>query len=152
MNELQEYEEQIDPKWQAAYVQLAKIVSENIPTGFELRMQYGYPTYVVPLSVYPDGYLHRTNEPLPFISLAAQKKHLALYHLGIMGNHKLLKWFQEAYQERVPTKLNMGKSCIRFTNPAKIPYDLIGELVTKMSMEEWIRAYQHYSEAKKNSK
>ncbi|MFC3633619.1 DUF1801 domain-containing protein [Enterococcus rivorum] len=142
----------MDSKWQESYLKLAKIVADNIPEGFELQMQYGFPTYVVPLSVYPEGYLHRSDEPLPFISLAAQKRHLALYHMGIMGNKKLLEWFQEAYKEQVPTKLNMGKSCIRFTNPEKIPYELIGELVTKMSMEEWINAYQKYSVAKKTSK
>ncbi|MBP2099212.1 hypothetical protein J2Z52_002026 [Enterococcus rivorum] len=152
MNEIREYEEKIDSKWQESYLKLAKIVADNIPEGFELQMQYGFPTYVVPLSVYPEGYLHRSDEPLPFISLAAQKRHLALYHMGIMGNKKLLEWFQEAYKEQVPTKLNMGKSCIRFTNPEKIPYELIGELVTKMSMEEWINAYQKYSVAKKTSK
>lgn len=152
MNEIREYEAQIEPKWQEAYFKLARIVANNIPEGFELQMQYGFPTYVVPLSVYPEGYLHRLDEPLPFISLAAQKKHLALYHMGIMGNKLLLEWFQEQYKEQVSTKLNMGKSCIRFTNPQKIPFDLIGELVNKMSMQDWINAYQKYSDAKKISK
>ncbi|MBO0440606.1 DUF1801 domain-containing protein [Candidatus Enterococcus ikei] len=144
MDEVQEYVENIDEKWQESYQKLAKIIAENIPEGFELCLQYGMPTYVVPLNVFPDGYLDRKDEPLPFISLGAQKKHLSLYHMGIMGNKVLLSWFQDEYQKVVPTKLNMGKSCIRFSNPKNIPYELIGELVGKISMKEWIDSYSHF--------
>ncbi|MEI5992953.1 DUF1801 domain-containing protein [Candidatus Enterococcus mansonii] len=145
MDEVKNYTETIDEKWRDSYERLAKIIAENIPEGFVLCFQYGMPTYVVPLTVFPEGYLGRKDEPLPFISLASQKKHLSLYHMGIMGNKELLTWFQEEYNKAVPTKLNMGKSCIRFTNPQTIPYELIGELVSKMSVEEWINRYLHFS-------
>lgn len=141
MDEVQKYVKNIDEKWQDSYQRLAKVIAENIPEGFVLQIQYGMPTYVVPLSVFPNGYLGREDEPLPFISLAAQKNHLSLYHMGIMENKELLSWFQEEYQKTVPTKLNMGKSCIRFSNPKNIPYELIGELVRKLSVEEWITCY-----------
>ncbi|MDG4526508.1 DUF1801 domain-containing protein [Streptococcus suis] len=36
----------------------------------------------------------------------------------------------------------MGKSCIRMKNPKNIPYELIGELVSKMSMERYIELYE----------
>jgi len=36
----------------------------------------------------------------------------------------------------------MGKSCIRFGNVKHIPYELIGELVSKMTPEQWITAYE----------
>ncbi|MBO0466015.1 DUF1801 domain-containing protein [Enterococcus plantarum] len=149
MDQVQNYIENIEVKWQDAYLRLANVITENIPEGFVLRLQYGMPTYVVPLSVFSEGYLGRSDEPLPFISLAAQKKHLSLYHMGIMGNKELLAWFQEEYQKVVPTKLNMGKSCIRFTNPNTIPYELIGELIGKISMEEWIASYIHFTEKNK---
>lgn len=149
MDQVQNYIENIEAKWQDAYLRLANVITENIPEGFVLRLQYGMPTYVVPLSVFSEGYLGRLDEPLPFISLAAQKKHLSLYHMGIMGNKELLAWFQEEYQKVVPTKLNMGKSCIRFTNPNTIPYELIGELIGKISMEEWIASYIHFTEKNK---
>lgn len=149
MDQVQNYIENIEAKWQDAYLRLANVITENIPEGFVLRLQYGMPTYVVPLSVFSEGYLGRSDEPLPFISLAAQKKHLSLYHMGIMGNKELLAWFQEEYQKVVRTKLNMGKSCIRFTNPNTIPYELIGELIGKISMEEWIASYIHFTEKNK---
>ena len=149
MDELEEYSQSIESKWQQAYFELAKVIEKNIPEGFVLKMQYGMPTYVVPLETFPEGYLNRTYEPLPFISLAAQKNHLSLYHMGLIGNKDLLNWFQEEYKKQVPTKLNMGKSCIRFSNPKHIPYSLIGELVRKISVEEWIKSYVTFS---KNTK
>ncbi|EOL46529.1 DUF1801 domain-containing protein [Enterococcus caccae] len=149
MDKIQKYVENIDEKWQDSYQRLATVIAKNIPEGFVLRLQYGMPTYAVPLSVFPEGYLGRKDEPLPFISLASQKKHLSLYHMGIMGDKELLAWFQEEYQKVVPTKLNMGKSCIRFSNPKNIPYELIGELVSKISMEEWVASYTRFTEKNK---
>lgn len=148
MSEIEDYIQGIDEKRQVAFNKLVEVVRENIPKGFEEVFQYGMITYVVPLDVFPEGYLNRIDEPLPFISLGAQKRHLALYHLGIMGNKELLQWFQEEYAKVVPTKLNMGKSCIRMTNVKHIPYELIGELVSKMSMEEWIESYQKFQNKK----
>lgn len=146
---MQEYIETIDEKWRESYQKLAEIIADKIPAGFILRLQYGMPTYVVPLSVFPDGYLGRKDEPLPFISLGSQKNHLSLYHMGIMGNRELLTWFQEEYQKVVPTKLNMGKSCIRFSNPKNIPYELVGELVSKISVDEWVASYTRFTEKNK---
>lgn len=146
---LEAYEAAIDEKWLEAYGKLAEILKTSLPAGFELKMQYGFPTYVVPLTTYPAGYLERKTEPLPFISLGVNKKYISLYHMGIMGNKKLLTWFQEEYQKQVPTKLNMGKSCIRFSHPQKIPYELIQELVSQMTVAEWITQYEHYMKQKK---
>ena len=139
---VEEYINQIDEKRIDAFRQLVEVVRDNIPEGFEEVMQYDMISYVIPLKSYPKGYLNRVDEPLPFISLGAQKKHLALYYLGIMGNSDLLEWFQTEYSKQVPTKLNMGKSCIRFTNVKNIPYNLIGELVSKISADEWIENYE----------
>lgn len=139
---MNEYMEQVDEKWRAEFAKLVAVVESNLPVGFERIMQYDMISYVVPLSTYPNGYHVTPNTPLPFISLAAQKRHLALYHMGIYGDEKLLTWFQAEYENRVPTKLNMGKSCIRFTNAKNIPYDLIGKLVSKMTPVEWITYYE----------
>lgn len=139
---MSEYIGQVDEKWRADFAKLVDVVESNLPDGFERTMQYGMISYVVPLSTYPKGYHVTPNTPLPFISLAAQKQHLALYHMGIYADETLLSWFQEEYAKRVPTKLNMGKSCIRFTNAKNIPFDLIGELVSKMTPAEWMAKYE----------
>ena len=36
----------------------------------------------------------------------------------------------------------MGKSCIRFKKMEDIPYDLLAELVQKMSIDQWIELYE----------
>ncbi len=138
----EEYIEAIDEKWKDGFIRLMEVIDANIPEGFEKNMQYGMISYVVPFSIYPDGYHVTPETPLPFISLAAQKRHIALYHMGIYGDPKLLNWFQDEYSKVVPTKLNMGKSCIRFTNTKNIPYELIGELASKISVEKWIECYE----------
>jgi hypothetical protein len=52
-----------------------------------------------------------------------------------------MTWFQEAYAEQVPHKLDMGKSCIRFKKPELIPFKLIGELMRQRTAEQWVSCY-----------
>jgi hypothetical protein len=121
---------------------LRKIIRDNLPKGFEECMNYGMLGYVVPHSVYPDGYHCDPNTPLPFMNLASQKNHIGFYHMGIYSDPKLLEWFMTEFPKHVPGKLDMGKSCMRFKNPEKIPFNLIGELVLKVSVKNWIERYE----------
>ena len=121
---------------------LRQTILDNLPAGFEEQMSYGMLGFVVPHSIYPDGY-HCTPElPLPFINLASQKNFVALYHSGIYASKELLDWFVAEYPKYVKTKLDMGKSCVRFKNMETMPYKLIGELCTKMTVNEWITLYE----------
>lgn len=125
-----------------AMKKLRKTIQDNIPDGFKEMMSYGMIGYVVPKSIYPDGY-HCTPElPLPFINIASQKNFIALYHSGIYADTKLHDWFTGEYPKHVKTKLDMGKSCVRFKKVDQIPYDLIAELVQKMSVKEWVDIYE----------
>ena len=119
-----------------------KLILDNLPEGFEEQMTYGMLGYVVPHSRYPDGYHCDPKQPLPFINLASQKNYIALYHSGIYSDPKLHDWFTNQWPKHMDTKLDMGKSCIRFKNPTKIPYELMGELVQKMTVDEWIERYE----------
>jgi uncharacterized protein YdhG (YjbR/CyaY superfamily) len=121
---------------------LRKIILDNLPKGFEESMNYGMLGYVVPHSVYPSGYHCNPKMPLPFMNLASQKNHIGFYHMGIYSDPKLLEWFTTEFPKYVPGKLDMGKSCIRFKYDEKIPFDLIGELVSKVSTDEWIQLYE----------
>lgn len=127
---------------QEALNKLRKIILENLPLGYEETMQYGMITYVVPKSIFPAGYHVSPNEPLPFLSLANQKQYIALYHLGIYLQQDLLDWFTASYAALEIGKLDIGKSCIRLRNPAKIPYALIAELCRKLSPEDFVALYQ----------
>ena len=122
--------------------ELRKVVLENLPTGFEEQMSYGMLGYVVPHSIYPSGYHCDPKLPLPFLSIASQKKFIAVYHMGIYADNELLDWFTSEYCKQSKTKLDMGKSCIRFKKIDQIPYKLIGELASKMTPQQWIDLYE----------
>ena len=121
---------------------LREVIHSNLPDGFEEAMNYNMPSWVVPHSIFPDGYHVDPQLPLPFLSIASQKRHIGFYHMGIYASPELLEWFTQEYPNHCKTKLDMGKSCIRFKNQSKIPYELIGELCSKMSVQEWISLYQ----------
>lgn len=137
-----EYIDSLPENRRDAIEKIRSVIILNLPQGFEEQISYGMISFVVPLSVYPKGYHVKKDEPLPFLSLASQKNHIALYHMGLYGNVEMEEWFVKEYQNRVPTKLDMGKSCIRFKNPASIPYDLIAELCQKMTVDEYINFYE----------
>lgn len=126
----------------AGIEKLHTIIMSNLPTGFEVHVANGMLNYVVPLSLYPKGYHAQKGEPLPLISLASQKNHIAIYHMGLYGNPELLKWFEEAYAQQSSKKLDMGKSCIRFKQLENIPLDLIADLCRKITVDEYIAQYE----------
>lgn len=121
---------------------LHDIIVKNLPEGFEPGISYGGLGYVVPHSIYPDGYHCKPSEPLPFAGIASQKHSINFYHMGIYANPKLLKWFVTEYPKHSIQKLDMGKSCVRFKKLDEIPYKLIGQLMKKMSVNEWIKIYE----------
>lgn len=127
---------------QAAFEKLKQTIDDHLPEGFEETIQSGMISYVVPHSIYPKGYHVNPKEPLPFLALANQKGYIALYHMGIYADKSLLDWFGRAYEALNIGKLDMGKSCIRFKKMEKIPYDLIGELCSKLSVENYINLYE----------
>jgi uncharacterized protein YdhG (YjbR/CyaY superfamily) len=96
----------------------------------------------VPHSVYPSGYHCDPKLPLPFVSIASQKNFIAVYHMGLYSDPKLLEWFMKEYAKHIATKPDMGKGCIRFKKPDQIPMELIGKLVSKMTPQDWIKVYE----------
>ena len=139
---VEEYIDQVPEERSAAFDRLRKVVLDNIPTGFEECINYKMPGYVVPHSTYPSGYHCSPELPLPFASIANQKGFIALYHMGIYASPELYDWFVTEYPKHAKYKLNMGKSCIRFKKMDDIPFDLIAELMTKMTVEDWITVYE----------
>ena len=120
---------------------LMAICRADLPDAQEC-ISYGMIGYVVPFSIYPDGYHCDTSLPLPFVALASQKSHIALYHMGVYAKPELLNWFQEEFPKHSKRKLDMGKSCIRFKKPEDIPYVFLEEFMHKMSVQEWITIYE----------
>lgn len=136
------YIDEIPEERKAAFKKLRAVIKKNLPKGFAEGMGYGMMGYSVPHSKYPAGYHCDPKQPLPFMGLASQKNFIAIYHMGVYADPKLLKWFTEAHAKASPKKLDMGKSCIRYKKPDDIPFDLIGQLASKMTPDEWIAMYE----------
>ena len=141
-NSPEDYINQLPEDRQEPIKKLRAIIRNNIPKGFEEAISYGMIGYVVPHSIYPKGYHCDTKLPLPFMNIASQKNFIAVYHMGIYAKKELYDWFISEYPKHCKRKLDMGKSCMRFKYMDDIPYALIGELASKMTVKEWINSYQ----------
>jgi hypothetical protein len=127
---------------QPAIIALRNTILAHIPKGFTERMIYGMIGYVVPHTVYPAGYYSNPKDPLPFMNIASQKNFVAVYHMGLYADEKLVKWFADEYAKVCKRKLDMGKGCIRLKKMDEIPVELVGELAGKITMKEWIAIYE----------
>ncbi|CAM3456817.1 DUF1801 domain-containing protein [Zobellia roscoffensis] len=143
------YIEQLPPERQEVISKIRDTILSNLPSGFHEQINYGMLGYVVPHSIYPDGYHCDPKLPLPFINLASQKNFIALYHSGIYANPELYDWFVNEYPKHCKRKLDMGKSCIRFKSMTHIPYELIATLCQKMTVTDWIQLYEKNTRPKK---
>lgn len=139
---VKEYLEEVPEDRKESFYKLRDSILANLPEGFQEQMSYGMIGYIVPHSIYPDGYHCLPDSPLPFASIATQKNYIALYHMGLYAIPGILDWFVKEYPKHCKLKLDMGKSCIRFKKPEQIPFDLIGQLMKKISVEDWIKVYE----------
>ncbi len=137
-----DYISQVPKERQEALKKLRNVIQKNIPDGFEEGILYNMIGYYVPLSSYPSGYHCTPNTPLPFLNIASQKNSINLYHNGIYAMPEIHQWFVNEYPKHSKRKLDMGKSCIRFKKTDEIPYDLIAQLVQKISVDQWISTYE----------
>lgn len=137
-----QYMDELPADRKASMQQLRDVIQKNLPEGFAEEMNYGMIGYVVPHSLYPAGYHCDPKLPLPFMGLASQKNSINFYHMGVYANPGLLDWFAGEYPKYCKTKLDTGKSCMRFKKPEQIPFELIGRLVAKMSVADWIACYE----------
>ncbi len=137
-----EYIASLPEERKSAIAQLRNTILENIPKGFHEEMSYGMIGYVVPHAIYPSGYHCTPKLPLPFLNIASQKNAITMYHMGIYAEKNLLEWFQNEYPKHSKTKLDMGKSCVHFKKIDQIPFALVGELISKVSVEKWIAWYE----------
>ncbi|HEX7847286.1 MAG TPA: DUF1801 domain-containing protein [Chitinophagaceae bacterium] len=137
-----QYIKELPAERKEAMIKLRDTVRDNLPKGFKEMMGYGMMGWAVPHEVYPAGYHCNPKDPLPFAGMASQKNFIAFYHMGIYAMPELLKWFVSEYPKHSTARLDMGKSCIRFKKPEHIPYKLIGQLMKKVSVKDWIKTYE----------
>lgn len=138
----EEYLAELPVDRQVAMQKLRNVALKNLPNGFVEQMSYGMLGYVVPHEIYPAGYHCTPNLPLPFFNIASQKGSINIYHMVLYGDKTMHDWFVAEYPKHCKSKLDMGKSCVRFKKMDDIPFDLIGELLSKITVKEWIEKYE----------
>ncbi len=138
----EQYLDRIPDDRKQAFKKLREVILGNLPEGFAETISYGMIGYVVPHSLYPKGYHADPKQALPLMNIASQKNFISLYHMGLYSDKGLLEWFVGEYAKQSGSKPDMGKGCIRFRKPEKIPFELIGQLTSKISVKVWIEKYE----------
>lgn len=141
-NSPDEYISQLPDERQPVITKLREVINKNLPKGFREEMSYGMIGWIVPHSTYPDGYHCDPKLPLPFMNIASQKNFVAVYHSGVYADPEIHEWFVNEYPNHAKRKLDMGKSCIRFKKMDDVPYELIGDLCSKITVNQWIELYE----------
>jgi hypothetical protein len=144
-----EYLAELPPDRRAALTAIRDVILKNLDRDYEEGLQYGHIAYYVPHRVYPPGYHANPKQPLPYIALASQKNHLAMYMMGLYcgcgmdgeGATPDAMWFQQAWKA-TGRKLDMGKACVRFKKLDDVPLDVVGEAVKRIPAKKYIAVYE----------
>ena len=121
-----------------ALAAVRRVILENLPVGYAEVMQYGMISYVIPLERYPKTY---NKQPLAYLSLAAQKRYMSIYLMGVYCDAETESWFVQRYRDS-GKRLDMGKACVRFRTLDDLPLDLVGEAVAITPVEDFIKRYE----------
>ena len=110
----------------------------HLPAGFRETMNWGMISYEIPLKRYPDTY---NGQPLMYAALAAQKNNCALY-LTCADQDKALANRVKAQFAKAGKRLDMGKSCLRFTSLDDLPLDVIGSVIASTTVAAYLARYE----------
>jgi hypothetical protein len=132
-----EYLQGLPPDRQAAISAVREVILANLPEGYEEVMQCRMIGYVVPHSIYPVGYHCDPSQPLGYASLGSQKNHMAIYLYTVYGHKETEEWFRKAYAAS-GKKLDMGKSCVRFRKLEDLPLDVIGQVIARTPVKDYV--------------
>ena len=113
------------------------VILKNLGKGYEECMSYGMIGYVVPHSIYPKGYQCNPKLPLPFVNLASQKNHMALYLMCCHCDATLKAWLEKEWKA-AGKKFDMGGGCLRFKKLDDVPLAVIGQLVASLPVDAYI--------------
>jgi len=135
---VEEYLNELPADRREAITATRNVILEHLPEGYDETMQYGMISYVIPLERYPVTY---NRLPLAYASLASQKNYMSLYLMNVYGDTETERWFTERYKAS-GRKLNMGKSCVRFKTLEDLPLELVGEVIARTTVVEFIERYE----------
>ena len=137
---VEQYLKELPEDRRAALSAIRSMILKNLDKDFEEGMQYGMIGYFVPHRIFPDGYHCDPRQPLPFVSVASQKNHMAVYLMCIYMD-KSEEQFRKAWQ-KTGKKLDMGKSCIRFKKLEDVALDVIADVIRNITAKGFVARYQ----------
>ena len=123
---------------------LLQALRSALPPGFAEHFDGRMVHFSVPHSTYPAGYHCNPASPLPFISVASTKGHIALHHMGLYADASLQRAFLDDWASAGLGKADMGKGCIRFKRMAQLASSLPVLCATfeRMTPQQWIERYE----------
>ncbi len=130
------YLESLPLERRAAINAVRDTILEQLPEGYEEVMAWGMIAYQVPLATFPKTY---NKKPLLYAALASQKRHMAVYLMGIYLTEQAAHDFEVAYRA-TGKRFDVGKSCVRFRKLEDLPLELIGEAIASYGVEDYIAA------------
>lgn len=136
-----QYLASLEPERRKALQAVRKVVKANLDPKVKEGIQYGMIGYFIPHSVYPDGYHCSPDQPLPFMSVASQKNHMAVYLFCIYGDEAEAARFEKQWA-RSGKRLDMGKSCVRFKKLEDLCLETIGAAIKRMTAARFIEHYE----------
>lgn len=128
--------------------ELRRVILQNLPLGYAERLDSGAIFYEIPLTTYPHTHNRR---PLCMAALASRKSYVTLYLMAVYADPATAQWFRTAY-ERSGKKLDMGKSCVHFSNLKDVPMGVVGRAIANIPVETYIRFYENARKRHKRHK
>jgi Domain of unknown function (DU1801) len=120
---------------------LLDLIRDNLPAGFIETMAWGMIVFQVPLEVSGPTY---NDQPLAAVALASQKNHISFYLSAIYASKELTSEFQSRWANS-GKRLDMGKSCVRFTSLEKADLETLAWAVSRFDP---VRFSETYSSAR----
>jgi hypothetical protein len=119
-----------------------QVIRKNIDKPFKEVVQSGMLTWVLPHSVYPNGYHCNPKDPLPFAGIASQKNHIGIHLFCIYTEAGGPDRFRKEWLA-TGKKLDMGKSCVRVKTLEDIPLDVVGRVFKRMTAKKFVKCYEY---------
>ena len=132
------YLDGLEPERRETVRAVHAVLRAAMPPGYHEGVAWGMITWSVPLERYPDTY---NGQPLGYVALAAQKRHYAVYLMGLYSDSEQDTDFRGRWVAS-GRKLNMGKSCLRFNRLEDLDLDLLADVVASMPVETFLATYE----------
>ena len=139
---VQQYLEELPEDRRQVLQAIREVILKNVDRDIEEGMQYGMIGYYVPHHIYPQGYHCDPKQPLPYLSMASQKNHMALYMMLAYIDGTDDTWFRKKWAA-TGRKLDMGKCCIRFRRLEDVALDVVAEAIRRVPTQKHIEFYEN---------